>query len=81
MDGLLQDTAAAVIPVPAGLTKAMLNIVFAEQPAARLGGAYGEVPRAKAWWSRLRRRFQPIKLECRASVATRTRRQNGRRLT
>lgn len=39
VDGELQHTGSAVIAVPDGLTKGMLGIVFADQPAARLGGA------------------------------------------
>jgi hypothetical protein len=57
IDDVLQDTSSTAIPVPAGLTKAMLNIVFAGQPSARLGGAYGDVVKRERWWSRLRRRI------------------------
>jgi hypothetical protein len=59
IDEVLQDTSSAVIPVPNGLTKAMLNIVFAGQPAARLGGAYGGVIQRETWWSRVKRRIFP----------------------
>lgn len=41
IDEVLQDSASATIPVPAGLTKEVLNIVFSGHPAARLGGAGG----------------------------------------
>lgn len=59
IDGVLQDTSSASIPIPADLTKAMLKIVFAGQPTARLGGAYADANKRKTWWSRLRRRFRP----------------------
>jgi hypothetical protein len=57
IDNVLQDTSSAAIPIPAGLTKAMLQIGFAGQPAARLGGAYGGLVKRESWWSRLRRRI------------------------
>ena len=38
IDDVLQQSASAVIPVPDGLTKTILGIVFADQPAAHLGG-------------------------------------------
>lgn len=57
IDGVLQDSGSAVISVPAGLTRAMLNVVFSGQPTARLGGAHGEPVKRQTWWSRLRGRF------------------------
>lgn len=57
LDGVLQDTGSAVIPIPASLTRAMLSIVFADQPTARLGGAYAGSIKPETWWSRFRRRF------------------------
>jgi hypothetical protein len=38
IDGVLQQSASAIIPIPDGLTKETLGILFADQPAARLGG-------------------------------------------
>lgn len=59
IDDVLQDTSSAAIPIPAGLTKAMLNIMFASQPTARLGGAYSDATKRETWWSRMRRRIVP----------------------
>jgi hypothetical protein len=56
VDGVLQESSSAVIPVPDGLTKGMLNIVFAGQPAARLGGAPNALERT-SWSQRIRRRL------------------------
>jgi hypothetical protein len=55
--GALQDSASALVPLPAGLTKPMLNILFAGQPAARLGGKSFDVPHRESWWKRARRQF------------------------
>lgn len=38
IDGILQESASARIVAPAGLTKNILGLLFADQPAARLGG-------------------------------------------
>lgn len=54
IDGVPQDSSSAVIPVPGGLTKAMLNIVFAGQPSSRLAGA-PNVGERTSWWQRTRR--------------------------
>ena len=57
IDGVLQDSSSAVIPVPDGLTKEMLNVAFAGQPAARLSGAGSNAIKQVSWWQRLRRRL------------------------
>ena len=57
VDGVLQETGSAVIPVPEGLTKQMLNLVFAGQPPARLGGEPLDGPEHVPWWQRVRRRL------------------------
>ena len=57
VDGVLQDTCSAGISAPEGLTRALLNIAFAGQPAARLGGAYAGLVRPDgSWWAKLKRR-------------------------
>lgn len=38
IDGILQDTGSASSPIPDGLTKKTLGVVFAGQPECRLGG-------------------------------------------
>ena len=53
IDGVRQDSGSAVIPIPEGLTKDMLNIIFAGQPAARIGGAASEAMPRPAWWQRI----------------------------
>ena len=51
IDNVLQDSGSAEIPIPDGLTKQMLNIAFAGQPAARLGGTpFNPVRRTSLWW-------------------------------
>ncbi len=55
VDGVLQHSGSAVIPVPDGLTKGMLGIVFADQPAARLGGAPSDPIGRTSWWQLIRR--------------------------
>ncbi len=57
IDGSLLESASASIPVPQGLNKAMLGIVFADQPAARLGGSGFRASERLSWWTRTRRRF------------------------
>lgn len=57
IDGVLQESGSAVIPIPDGLTKEMLNIVFAGQPSARLGGAVSGVLERTPWWRRVMRRW------------------------
>lgn len=59
IDGALQKSGSASIPAPAGLDKAMLGIVFADQPAARLGGSGFLASRRMSWLERTRRRFGP----------------------
>jgi hypothetical protein len=56
IDGVLQESGSAVIPIPDGLTKEMLNIVFSGQPAARLAGA-GSLRSRATWWQRISRRL------------------------
>jgi hypothetical protein len=57
IDGAFQESASASIPVPAGLSKAMLGIVFADHPAARLGGSGFPASKRMSWFERVRRRF------------------------
>jgi hypothetical protein len=57
VDGALQKSASALIPSPEGMTKQMLNVVFADQPAARLGGRTSEAIKRASWWERARRRI------------------------
>jgi len=57
IDGVLQDSNSAAIPIPDGLSKEMLGIVFANHPAARLGGASWPVIERTSWWGRTRRRL------------------------
>jgi hypothetical protein len=55
IDGVVQDSASASIAIPGGLTKGMLGILFANQPAARLGGSSLQLPKRSSWWTRLLR--------------------------
>jgi hypothetical protein len=55
IDGVLQQSGSAAIPIPDGLTKGMLNVVFAGQPTARLGGAPSNAPGRTSWWRRVKR--------------------------
>lgn len=55
IDGELQKSGSAIIPIPDGLTKKMLNVLFADQPAARLGGAATNLTEQPSWWQRARR--------------------------
>jgi hypothetical protein len=57
IDDVLQDSASAIIPIPDGLTKGMLNVVFADQPAARLGGRPSHVAARAPWWRRVKSLF------------------------
>ena len=57
IDGELQHSGSAVIPVPQGLTKKMLQIVFDDQPAARLGGATAATKTRTSWWKGLKARW------------------------
>lgn len=57
IDGERQESGSATISIPDGLTKGMLNILFADYPAARLGGtSVGEAAQT-SWWRKLRHRF------------------------
>lgn len=58
VDGILQDTGSARIAVPEGLTKDMLGILFAGQPAARLGGAHAGTDRRISLGERVKRRLR-----------------------
>ncbi len=58
IDDVLQDSASAIVPIPDGLNKAMLNILFKGHPTARLGGAASDTADQASWWERLRRRFR-----------------------
>lgn len=57
IDGELQRSGSAIIPIPDGLNKKMLNILFAKQPAARLGVIAPNATRTSTWWQRVKRRF------------------------
>ena len=57
VDGVLQHSGSAVIPVLDGLTKGMLSLVFADQPAARLGGVPSNPIERTSWWHLIRRRL------------------------
>jgi hypothetical protein len=57
VDGELQDSASALVPIPEGMTRQMLNVVFADQPAARLGGRHLHVVERTSWWQRVRLRL------------------------
>ncbi|HEV2598593.1 MAG TPA: hypothetical protein VGU00_09570 [Sphingopyxis sp.] len=58
IDDMRQDSASAAISVPEGLTKGMLNIVFAGQPAARLGGAPVNMNERVSLWGRIKHRLR-----------------------
>jgi hypothetical protein len=58
IDDVLQESASAVVPVPDGLSKGMLNILFKGLPTARLGGAASDTGDKASWWERLSRRFR-----------------------
>jgi len=58
VDDVLQDSASAAISVPQGLTKGMLNIVFAGQPAARLGGDPANMDERVSLWGRIKHRLR-----------------------
>jgi hypothetical protein len=53
IDGVLQPTGSASIPVPEGLTKNLLGVVFANQPEAHLAGRRSRIE-APAFWRRIR---------------------------
>jgi hypothetical protein len=55
IDGTLQEP--ALVPIPEGMTKQMLNLVFAGHPAARLGGRAFDVTEGIPRWQRLRLRL------------------------
>lgn len=57
IDGVLQNSGSASIPIPDGLNQEMLGIVFADQPAARLGGASSFTNKLTPWWMNLGRRL------------------------
>jgi hypothetical protein len=57
IDGVLQHSGSAVIPIPDGLNEEMLRILFADQPAARLGGAGTPATARTSWWKRTGRCF------------------------
>jgi len=58
IDGARQETCSAIIAIPDGLTKGMLNILFADQPTARLGGTRFDTVERTSWWQRLRFRLR-----------------------
>jgi hypothetical protein len=58
IDGDLQDTASATIPVPGGFggsTKDLLTLMFGGQPSARLGGVSNEAPPPRSFWKKAKR--------------------------
>lgn len=57
VDGVQQESGSASVPIPEGLTRKMLNIAFANQPAARLGGMANHDSDRSSWWQRLRARL------------------------
>jgi hypothetical protein len=57
IDGVAQHSGSASIPIPEGLSKAMLGVLFADQPAARLGGTEYIVADRPRWWTRLKHRL------------------------
>jgi hypothetical protein len=57
IDDVLQDTASAIVQLPDGLSRGMLNVMFKGQPAARLGGAASYTVDQPSWWARLRLRL------------------------
>jgi hypothetical protein len=61
IDDVMQDSCSATIPIPDGLTRELLNIVFADQPAARLGGGGLRAGQRTSYWQRLRRRFMLLR--------------------
>ncbi len=54
VDGVRQESGSATIPIPEGLTKGMLSILFTGRPAARLGGAPADIHRRISWWQRMK---------------------------
>ena len=53
IDDERQQSCAESIPIPDGLTKGMLNILFADQPTARLGGRPSRSIGLTSWWRRI----------------------------
>ncbi|WP_442680657.1 hypothetical protein ACSBM8_05525 [Sphingomonas sp. ASY06-1R] len=54
IDDVLQESGSAIIPIPDGLTKNLLNVIFADQPAARLGGRSSHAVAPAPWWRRVK---------------------------
>ena len=54
IDNVLQESGSAIIPIPDGLTKDMLKIVFSDQAAARLGGGPSHTVAPISWWRRVK---------------------------
>lgn len=54
IDDLLRSSGSATIPIADGLTKGMLNVVFANQPAARLGGRLSHAVGPISWRRRVK---------------------------
>lgn len=52
IDDALQESGSAIIPIPDGLTKSMLNVLFDHQPTARLGGRHSHAVGTTSWWQR-----------------------------
>lgn len=51
IDDVLQDSAS--VPLPDGLSKEMLTVLFAAHPSARLGGKAEIADTQSKWWKRL----------------------------
>lgn len=61
IDGALQDSSSASLAVPGGFggsTREFLNLVFADQPSARLGGRKAQAQRPLSCWGRALRLFR-----------------------
>jgi hypothetical protein len=57
IDDVVQKSGSAIIPIPDGLNKHMLNVVFADQPAARLGGGPSHGVGTTSIWQRVKGLF------------------------
>ncbi|MBB3981146.1 hypothetical protein GGR44_000777 [Sphingobium fontiphilum] len=55
IDGALQSSGSALIPLSGGLTKGILHILFADHPAARLGGRSWHERKHASMWEWLKR--------------------------
>lgn len=53
IDDVFQDSASAIVPLPEGLRKGMLTLLFANHPSARLGGVTDSEVYKTSWRERL----------------------------